>query len=63
MQAHPVGVTRVDVQKQRRLALGDRLHSGLGQVRRKRRQLVGEFQQQPQLVLTLDFGEVGYHLC
>ena len=52
----------VDVQEQRRLALGHRLHRRLFEVGRQRRQFVGELQQQLQLVLALHFGEVRHHL-
>ena len=62
VQAHPIWVVRVDVQKQRGLALGHRLHRRFGQVGGQGRQVIGEFQQQLQLVLPRDFGEVGHHL-
>ena len=52
----------VDVQEERRLAFGHRLHRRLLQIGRQRRQVVGELQQQPQLVLPLHLLEVADHL-
>ena len=62
MQPHPVGVAGVDVQEQRRLAFRHRLHRRLFEIGGQRRKVVGELQQQRELVLALDFGEVGHHL-
>lgn len=44
------------------MALRYRFHGRLFEVGGQCRQIVGELQQQRQLVLTLDVGEVGDHL-
>ena len=62
VQPHPVWVVPIDMQKQRGLALGHGLHRRFCQISGQGRQVIGEFQQQPQLVLALEFGEVGHHL-
>ena len=62
LDALEVGVVGVDVEEQRRLALRYRFHRRLFQPRRQRGQFAGELQQQRQLVLALDVGEVSNHL-
>ena len=50
------------MQEQRRLAFGHGLHRRLLEVGGQRRQLVGELEQQPQLVLPVNVLEVRHHL-
>ena len=57
-----VAVRGVDVQEQRRLALGHRLHCRLREFCGQLRQLVGELQQQLELVLAVHVTELGDHL-
>ena len=52
----------VDVQEQRRLAFGHRLHRRLLEVGGQRRKLAGELQQQLQFVLAADLLEIRHHL-
>lgn len=58
VQPHVLPVGRIDRQEQRRLTFGDRLHRRFLELGRDRREFPAELEQQLQLVLALDGGEI-----